>query len=134
VKRIALSLAAAALLAAPAGTAQPASPPKNQQAAQIKALQKQVVTLQKQVRLLTNALEVNFAYDQCQTAITADTFQWTWVLADKLTNFPPFPPTSTTPQVDDKKACGEISITRPVVNDQTPPSQAIFQTLINWIG
>ena len=67
-KRIAVCLATSALLAAPAGTASAAPPP---QAAQIRALQKQVTTLQKQVRLLTNALEANFTYDQCQTAITA---------------------------------------------------------------
>jgi hypothetical protein len=133
VKRIAVSLAAAALLAAPGGTAQAASPP-TPQAAQIKALQKQVTTLQKQVKLLTNALEANFAYDECQTAITADTFQWTWALTDKLTNFPPFPPTSTTPQVDDKQSCSDINVTRSTVTDQTSPTQAIFQSLINWIG
>jgi hypothetical protein len=133
VKRIAVSLAAAALLAAPAGTAHAASPPKNQQA-QIKALQKQVTTLQKQLKLLTNALEANFAYDECQTAITADTFQWTWALTDKLTNFPPFPSTSTTPQVDDKQSCSAINVTRPAVTGEAPPTQEIFQSLINWIG
>ena len=133
-KRIAVSLAAAALLATPAGTAQAASPPKNPQAAQIKALQKQVTTLQKQVKLLTNALEANFAYDECQTAITADTFQWTWALTDKLTSFPPFPSASITPQVDDKQSCSAINITRPTVTGETPPTQTIFQSLINWIG
>jgi hypothetical protein len=132
VKRIAVSLAAAALLAAPSGTASAASPPKNAQAAQIKALQKQVTTLQKQVRLLTNALEANFAYDQCQTAITADTFQWTWIYADK-NGFPYFQG-AVTPQVDDKKACGAINVARPAVSDQLTPTQAIFQALINWIG
>ena len=131
-KRIAVSFAAAALVAAPAGTAHAASPPKNSQAAQIKALQKQVSTLQKQLRLLTNALEANFQYDECQTAITADTFQWTWVFTDKL-GFPYFPEAAISPQVDDKKACTGI-VTRPVVNDQTAPSQAIYQSLINWIG
>jgi uncharacterized protein YdgA (DUF945 family) len=130
VKRIAVSLAAVALLAAPTGTAYAATPSPT---AQIKALQKQVTTLQKQVKLLTNALEANFAYDECQTAVTADTFQWTWALADKLTNFPPFPPTSTTPQVDDKQSCNGI-VTRPTVTGEAAPTQAIFQTLINWIG
>jgi len=131
VKRIAVSLAAAALLAAPAGAATAASPP-NTQAAQIRALQKQVTTLQKQVRLLTNALEVNFAYDQCQTSIVADTFQWTWVYADK-SGFPYFQGV-VTPQVDDKTACSAINVTRPAVSDQATPTPAIFQALINWIG
>jgi hypothetical protein len=131
VKRIAVSLAAAALLAAPAGTAHAAAPSPT---AQIKALQKQVTTLQKQVKLLTNALEANFAYDECQTAVTADTFQWTWALADKLTTFPLFPPTSTASQVDDKQSCSTINVTRPTVTDQSAPTQAIFQQLINWIG
>ena len=130
-KRIAVSLAAAALLAAPAGTAQAASPP-TPQAAQIKALQKQVTTLQKQVRLLTNELEVNFAYDQCQTSIVSDMFQWTWVYADK-TGFPFFQG-AVTPQVDDKTSCGAINVTRPAVSDQLTPTPAIFQALINWIG
>jgi hypothetical protein len=133
VKRIAVSLAAAMLFAAPVGGAA-ASPPKNAQAAQIKALQKQVKTLQQQLKLLTNALEANFIYDECLTAATADTFQWTWVLTDKLTSFPPFPPSSTSPQVDDKKACNDIKVARPAVTDQAPPSQAIFQALINLIG
>ena len=129
-KKTAVSLAAAALLAFPAA-ADAASPPA--QAAQIKALQRQVTTLQKQVRLLTGALEANFAYDQCQTAVTADTFQWTWVLTDKL-GFQYFPPTSLTPMVDDKTACKQINVTRPSVTDQSAPSQAIYQALINWIG
>jgi len=132
VKRIAVSLAAATLLAAPAGAASAASPPQNAQAAQIKALQKQVTTLQKQVRLLTNALEVNFAYDQCQTAIVSDTFQWTWVYADKA-GFPYFQG-AVTPMVDDKQSCSAINVTRPAVSDQATPTQAIFQALINWIG
>ena len=124
-KRIAVSLAAATLLAAPAGAASAASPPQNAQAAQIKALQKQV-------RLLTNALEVNFAYDQCQTAIVSDTFQWTWVYADKA-GFPYFQG-AVTPMVDDKQSCSAINVTRPAVSDQATPTQAIFQALINWIG
>jgi hypothetical protein len=131
VKRIAVSLAAAALLAAPAGAATAASPP-SAQAAQIKALQKQVTTLQKQVRLLTNELEVNFAYDQCQTSIVSDMFQWTWVYADK--NGFPFFQGAVTPQVDDKTSCNAINVTRPAVNDQVTPTPAIFQALINWIG
>jgi hypothetical protein len=129
VKRIGVCLASAALLAAPAGAANAGSP---SQAAQIKALQRQVTTLQKQVRLLTNALESNFAYDQCQTAITADAFQWTWVYTDKL-GYPYFQ-NSLTPQVDDKKSCGEINVPRPAVSDQLTPTQTIFQNLINWIG
>ena len=129
-KKTAVSLAAAALLAFPAA-ADAASPPA--QAAQIKALQRQVTTLQKQVRLLTGALEANFAYDQCQTAVTADTFQWTWVFTDKL-GYPYIAPTSLTPMVDDKTACKQINVTRPSVTDQSSPSQAIYQALIDWIG
>ena len=126
-KRIACAAAAALLVPAAASAAGPPS-----QAAQIKALQRQVSTLQKQVRLLTNALEANFAYDQCQTAITADAFQWTWVYNDKL-GYPYFQ-NSLTPQVDDKKSCGEINVPRPAVSDQVTPTQVNFQNLINWIG
>jgi hypothetical protein len=129
VKRIGVCLASAALLAASAGTANAGSP---SQAAQIKALQRQVTTLQKQVRLLTSALEENFAYDQCQTAISADFFQWTWVYVDKL-GFPFFQG-GATPQVDDKQSCREINVPRPAVTDQVTPTPAIFQSLINWIG
>jgi ABC-type proline/glycine betaine transport system substrate-binding protein len=128
VKTIVACLAAAALLIPATATA--AGSPG--QAAQIRALQRQVTTLQKQVRLLTNALEANFAYDQCQTAITADAFQWTWVYTDKL-GYPYFQ-NSVTPQVDDKKSCGEINVPRPAVSDQVTPTQTIFQNLINWIG
>jgi ABC-type proline/glycine betaine transport system substrate-binding protein len=129
VKRIGVCLASAALLAFSAGAANAGSP---SQAAQIKALQRQVTTLQKQVRLLTNALEENYAYDQCQTAITADVFQWTWVYVDKL-GFPFFQG-GVTPQADDKQSCREINVPRPAVTDQVTPTQAIFQNLINWIG
>lgn len=128
-KTIGVCLASAALLAASTGPANAGSP---SQAAQIKALQRQVTTLQKQVRLLTNALEENFAYDQCQTAISADFFQWTWVYVDKL-GFPYFQG-GVTPQVDDKMSCHEINVPRPAVTDQVTPTQAIFQSLINWIG
>jgi hypothetical protein len=131
VKRTVIVLAGAALLAAPAGTATAASPPKNAQA-QIKTLQKQVTTLQKQVRLLTMALESNYAFDECQTAIMADHFQWTWVYADK-DGFPYFQG-AVTPQVDDKKACAAINVQRPGVTDQLTPTPQIFQALINWIG
>jgi hypothetical protein len=133
-KRLIVYVAATAALAAAAAAPATAGPAKTSPTAQIKALQKQVTTLQKQVRLLTNALEANFAYDECQTAITADTFQWTWALTDKLTTFPLFPPTSTSPQVDDKQSCSAINVTRATVDDQSAPTQAIFQTLINWIG
>ena len=126
-KRIACAAAAALLVPAAASAAGPPS-----QTAQIKALQRQVTTLQKQVRLLTNALEANFAYDQCQTSITADAFQWTWVYTDKL-GYPYFQ-NSVTPQVDDKKSCAEINVPRPAVSDQVTPTQTIFQNLINWIG
>jgi ABC-type proline/glycine betaine transport system substrate-binding protein len=129
VKRIGVCLASAALLAFSAGAANAGSP---SQAAQIKALQRQVTTLQKQVRLLTNALEENYAYDQCQTAISADVFQWTWVYVDKL-GFPFFQG-GVTPQADDKQSCREINVPRPAVTDQVTPTQAIFQNLINWIG
>jgi hypothetical protein len=131
-KRIAVCLVAAALLALPAGRANAASAAKPSPAAQIRALQKQVSTLQKQVRLLTNALEVNFAFDECQTAIVADTFQSTWVYADKE-GFPYFQG-GVAPQVDDKQACHAINVTRPTVSDQVTPTGAIFQALINWIG
>jgi hypothetical protein len=131
-KRIVVSLVATMLLAVPAGRATAASPAKPSTAAQIKALQKQDSTLQKQVRLLTSALEMNFAYDECQTAIVADTFQSTWVYADK-DGFPYFQG-GVTPQVDDKTACGALNVTRPTVSDQITPTSAIFQALINWIG
>jgi TolA-binding protein len=113
--------------------AAPTTSAKNSPAAQIKTLQKQVGTLQKQVKLLTNALEADFVYDECLTAVTADAFQSTWVFADKE-GTPFFPATSITPQVDDKKACSDLQIARPAVTDQTPPSQAIFQALIDLIG
>ena len=129
-KKLVIVLAAAVLLAAPAGRATAASPPNAQ--VQIKALQKQVTTLQKQVRLLTAALEANYAFDECQTAIVADNFQWTWVYADKE-GFPYFQG-GITPQVDDKKACAAIDVERPAVSDQTTPTAQLFQALINWIG
>jgi ABC-type proline/glycine betaine transport system substrate-binding protein len=131
-KRLIVFLVTTVILAVGAAPASAATP-----AAQIKTLQKQVKTLQTQVKVLANALEANYAYDQCYTAVTADSFQHTWIFTNKLSNFPTFPVTSMQPPVDDKKACASLrnpTVTRVTPNADTPPTVAIFQTLINWLN
>ncbi len=119
---------ALALLAATATSASAArrAPPTTA------ALQKQVTALQKQVKLLTNVLEVNFVLDACLNAVTADTFQATFATIDK--QFSGQTPSVSLfgqpqPVVEDKNACTAFTNTKVIRSRSIPPTTAPFSAL-----
>jgi hypothetical protein len=102
----------------------------NPTAQKIAVLQRQVKTLQKQVKFLAGELSANYAGDACGFALTADTFQVTWSQIDTHSAAAYFGPQT---QVDDKHACADLSPAVPR-SLTAPPKTTIFQPLINWIN
>jgi hypothetical protein len=102
----------------------------NPTAQKIAVLQRQVKTLQKQVKFLTGELSANYAGDACGFALTADTFQVTWSQIDSHSAAAYFGPQT---QVNDKGACADLSPAVPR-SLAAPPKTTIFQPLINWIN
>jgi hypothetical protein len=134
---LALAVLAAVVLAIPAqGVA--ATPLERRVAAmakQIKTLQTQVKTLQNQVRSLNGGLGAAFAAATCQTAITADIVQGTWVAIDaRMQAMAQQPIFGAQQPVNDYGNCGFLeqpTVTRPGI--QNPPSIAAFNPLLNWL-
>ena len=134
---VVLAFLAAIVLAIPAqGVA--ATPLERKVAAmakQIKTLQTQVKTLQTQVRGLNGALGASFAAATCQTAITADIIQGTWVAIDARAQSEAKAPIFGAQQpVNDYGNCGFLeqpTVTRPGI--QNPPSIAAFNPLLTWL-
>ena len=132
-----LAVLAAIALAIPAqGVA--ATPLERKVAAmakQIKTLQTQVKTLQTQVRSLNGGLGAAFAAATCQTAITADIIQGTWVAIDAREQSRSAAPIFGAQQpVNDYGNCGLLeqpSVPRPGI--QNPPSIAAFNPLLAWL-
>jgi hypothetical protein len=120
---LALVLVAASATSA---SAAPSAPPSTA------ALQKQVTALQKQVKILTNIIEVNFVIDECLNAVIADTFQATFATIDKQFSGQT-PPVSlfgqTQPVVDDKGACTAFTNTKVVRTRSVPATTAPFSSL-----
>jgi hypothetical protein len=128
----ALAATAAALalvVAAPATAATPAQRIAKLEA-QTKALTKQVTTLQKQLKQLTNAVIYNFAADACEATASADAFTATWSAVDRIGATQATPTTYFGPQaaIDDKKSCADIQIARQTA---VPPTLSSFVSLIN---
>ena len=129
----ALAATAAALalvVAAPATAATPAEKRIAKLEAQTKALTKQVTTLQKQLKQVTNALIYNFAADACEATASADAFTATWSAVDRIGATQVTPTTYFGPQaaIDDKKSCADIQIARQTA---VPPTLSSFVSLIN---
>jgi hypothetical protein len=148
-KIVALVLAAAALAvpatqASAAGSATPT-------AAQFKALQRQVASLQAQVKALQKwvpkscksttcftlpvlSATAAFTYEVeiCQEAVIADEFQSTWAVIDQISAGTPATEPSFGPQtpVADKNACSAVQITR---STAVPPNVSIFNSLITLL-
>jgi hypothetical protein len=118
------------VLGAFAAQAPAATNATNPTARKIAVLQKQVKTLQRQVKFLASELSANYAGDACGLALTADTFQVSWGLIDSH-NPPAYFGAQT--QVDDKGACADLSPAIPR-SLAAPPKTTIFQPLINWIN
>jgi hypothetical protein len=134
VKKILVFVVATALLAfAAAGPAGAKSQAKSPTLAQFKALSKKVTTLQKQVKLLNQDINILAAYDVCLTAATADAFQGTWIFVNKGTTV--FPTTSTGgAAINDLQACSAFRIPRQLPSTDTAPSTAVFSALTGLFG
>ena len=133
-KKILVFVVATALLAfAAAGPAGAKSQAKSPTLAQFKALSKKVTTLQKQVKLLNQDINILAAYDVCLTAATADAFQGTWIFVNKGTTV--FPTTSTGgAAINDLQACSAFRIPRQLPSTDTAPSTAVFSALTGLFG
>jgi cell division protein FtsB len=99
---------------------------------QVKALTAQVKTLKKQTA--TQLTYIDSIYDQetCLATVTADAFQGTWLVIDKVAQ----PALATTffgspSPVDDKGICSRFKITRTLL--QVPPTVAGLTLMINWL-
>jgi hypothetical protein len=108
----------------------------------IAVLQKQVKTLQAQVRTLTSALirednqvKVNFAADTCLAAQTADLFQGTWGVVDQLAQAMQHPAYfGAQAQVSDYGNCGQLAtpdVPRGPV--AVPPKIDPLLPLLQWL-
>jgi hypothetical protein len=141
---VAVALAIPAAQANAAGQAAPT-------AAQFKALQKQVTTLQAQVKALqkfvpktcsartcftlpqVSALSI-FGYEAviCEQAVIADAFQGTWNVIDQISTATQSGKTyfgAQTP-INDQQACSDIKLTR---SSGVPPSVAVFSSLVTLL-
>jgi hypothetical protein len=149
-KRIVLLTLAAVALAVPAAQANAASP-SAPTPAQFKALQKQVTTLQAQVKALqkfvptsckpstclslkqlTNGVDASFGLFVCHDAVIADEFQATWNVIDQIAAATQAGKVYFGPQtsISDKGACAAFQITRPSI---VPPNVAIFSSLVTLL-
>jgi len=147
-KIVALALVAAAF-AVPAAQARAAAPTPT--LAQFKALQKQVATLQAQVKALqkwvpstctaqtcatvkqlSDLASFTLAYSACQTASIADEFQGTWNVIDQLATATQAGKTYFGAQtsIGDSGACAALRTTRP---SGIPPTIAIFSSLVTLL-
>jgi hypothetical protein len=146
---VALGITAVALAipAAQAGAASSAGPTL----AQYKALQRQVATLQKEVKALQQwvpkscsskscislpSLSANAAFtyevEICQQAVIADAFQGTWSVIDQISQATQAGKTYFGAQtaISDKSACSNVRLTRAT---GVPPSAAIFNSLVTLL-
>jgi hypothetical protein len=130
--RKALAIAAVASLAIvpAAGAGAKKGPTLRSLQTQITSLKKQVNTLKKRTTLAENIAVVALAYGGCSTAVTADTFQDTFVGVDghftqKVgTNY-----FGTQSALNDYGACSALEITR--AHNQSPPTTAVLAALLD---
>jgi hypothetical protein len=149
-KRIALLMLAVAALAFPAAQANAASS-ATPSLAQFKALQKQVATLQAQVKAMqkwvpkscnTNTCftlpqvsglaAISYEVQICQTAVIADTFQGTWNVIDQISAATQAGKTyfgAQTP-ITDGGACSNVKIAR---SAGIPPTVGVFSSLVSLL-
>jgi len=100
--------------------------------AQVKALTAQVKTLKKQTAMQLNYIISIYDQETCLATLTADAFQGTWLVIDKVAQ----PALNTTffgspSPVDDKGACGKFKITRSLL--QVPPTLAGLAKMMVWL-
>jgi predicted lipoprotein len=128
-KRVAL----AALLALALVAVAPASakgPTLRSLQAQITKLQKQVKTLQKQVKDAQTLGAAGVAYGACNSAVTADALQGTWIALDaRFTSMGQAAIFGAQTPVNDFTLCQSFNVTR--ARSQNPPTVGVFQALLN---
>jgi hypothetical protein len=126
-------LALAALLALALVAAAPASakgPTLRSLQAQITKLQKQVKTLQKQVKDAQTLGAAGLAYGACNSAVTADALQGTWIALDaRFTSQSQAAIFGAQTPVNDFTLCQSFNVTR--ARSQNPPTVGVFQALLN---
>jgi hypothetical protein len=135
VTAVVVTLAATAVLAAPASSATPTERKLTRQVKtmqrQVKVLQGQVRTLRRQVRTVENVTLGGLIYSACFTAAASDAFQGTWETIDELRaavgqpdRYPP-----PAPVADPVNSCQGLEIQRqPSV---VPPTTNVFAGLLN---
>ena len=126
-------LALAALLALALVAAAPASakgPTLRSLQAQITKLQKQVKTLQKQVKDAQTLGAAGLAYGACNSAVTADALQGTWIALDaRFTSQSQAAIFGAQTPVNGFTLCQSFNVTR--ARSQNPPTVGVFQALLN---
>jgi purine nucleoside permease len=127
-------LALAALLALALVAAAPASakgPTLRSLQAQITKLQKQVKTLQKQVKTTQTLAVAGLVYGACNSAVTADALQGTWIALDaRFTSMGQTAIFGAQTPVNDFTTCQGFDVTR--AKSQNPPTTGVFQALLNF--
>jgi hypothetical protein len=150
-KRIVAFAVVAAALSLPATQAQAAQSAGQPTLAQFKALQKEVKSLEAQVknlqkwvptscttstcatvRQLTSIVDATFGVIICHDAVIADEFQATWNVIDQIATATQAGKTYFGPQtsISDAGSCAAFRITRPAV---IPPTVAIFSSLVTLL-
>jgi len=119
--------------------------------AQFKALQKQVTSLQAQVKTLqkwvpkscststcfslpqvSSVAALNYEVEICQQAVIADAFQGTWNVIDQISAATQAGKTyfGTQTPITDSSACTNVKVTR---SSGIPPTVAIFSSLVTLL-
>ena len=149
-KRISVLVLAVAALAFPAAQANAASS-ASPSLAQFKALQKQVASLQAQVKAMqkwvpkscnTNTCftlpqvsglaATSYEVQICETAVIADAFQGTWNVIDQISTATQAGKTyfGTQTPISDDGSCTNVKVAR---SAGIPPSAAVFSSIVNLL-
>jgi septal ring factor EnvC (AmiA/AmiB activator) len=93
--------------------------------AQVKALQAQTKKLNTQVTNLSRGIGATLAYSACNTAVTADALQGTWLTLDQKlgTTF------GAQTALNDFNSCTALQVNR--ARTPVPPNAGVFQALLN---
>jgi hypothetical protein len=89
-----------------------------------------VKTLQKQVKDAQTLGAAGLAYGACNSAVTADALQGTWIALDaRFTSLGQAAIFGTQTPVNDFNLCQSFNVTR--ARSQNPPTVGVFQALLN---
>jgi hypothetical protein len=122
---VAVVIALALCVAAPAGAAGTKGPTLRSLQAQIKSLQKQVTKLKKQVAVDRNFAIGSFVYSGCAWAVTDDALQNTWTTLDAKIGVT----FGAQTPVNDYNNCQGFQIVR--AKTQSPPTASVLQAVLD---